>query len=127
MPVSDACKITAFLIYKNGFARIDRKTSARKVAQNNSGMVAGIIEVSNTTHVAIPRGNITTNGVCFFANLENTDKRIQIGPEDSTGTFLPLLALTSGMPMVGGLSVENNPYAKAPDGLAQLEYYILED
>lgn len=87
--------------------------------------IGGIASIGTSSHEALPMGDLTTAGWCYFKNLDGTNY-VQIGT-DVSSSFVPFLKLKAGEP-AGPLRLGTNaPYAKANGANVALQYEIYED
>lgn len=74
---------------------------------------------------AIGLGDVATNGVAYFVNLDATNY-IEIGIQNG-GTFYPLARLNAGEWAQMRLAQGVAPYARANTASAILEYHIIDN
>lgn len=89
--------------------------------------VAGGTQAIATTSAgeAISLGDIATNGVAYFVNLDSSNY-IELGINQG-GTFYPLVRLNAGEGTIMRLSQGVTPYARANTASAILEYHIFDN
>ena len=109
---------------KGGAAILNRKIIDLSIDQENDGMAGGIQNVGFEAHEALDMGDISTAGICFMRNMDDTNY-VEIGV-DVSGVFYPFIKLKAGEPWQGRLGT-NAPYAKANTAAVELEYWVLED
>lgn len=89
--------------------------------------VAGQTQLIGTTAAgeALVLGDVATNGVAYFINLDATNY-VEIGIQQG-GTFYPLMRLNSGEWAYSRLSQGVTPYARANTSSVVLEYRIFDN
>ena len=89
--------------------------------------VAGGTQAIATTSggEAVGLGDVATNGVAYFVNLDATNY-VEIGINQG-GTFYPLIRLNAGEGTVLRLAQGVTPYARANTASAIIEYHIFDN
>lgn len=90
-----------------------------------SPAVAGGVQNIGTTYEAITLGDISTNGVSWFKNLDATNY-VEIGVEVAA-TFYPLVRLNAGESYPFRLAQGVTPYARANTAAVLLEKEIFDN
>lgn len=89
--------------------------------------VAGGTQAIATTAAgeAISLGDVATNGVAYFVNLDSANY-VELGIQNG-GTFYPLVRLNAGEGYPLRLSQGITPYARANTASVVLEYHIFDN
>jgi len=111
----------------NGDASFSRKVSAQQYDQTASGGRGGIQEIGFGAHEAILVTDVTTEGWCYFRNIDATNF-VQIGI-DVAATFYPIIRLEPGEPAIFRASQVAGAtlYGQADTGAVKIEYRVNED
>jgi hypothetical protein len=115
------------LSVSKGSLTFSRSLSKQITISASSPNVAGGTQAIGTAAAgeAIVLGDVATNGVAYFVNLDATNF-IEIGIQNG-GTFYPLLRFNAGEGGCMRLAQGVTPYARANTSSAILEYHIFDN
>lgn len=119
--MSNEINIQTSLSCNNGYFSFNRSAN-ETVDQSASGAHGGIQEIG-TSEESLVMGDISTSGMAYFRNLDDTNF-VKIGP-DSTG-LVDFIKLKPGEFCLVRLATSTIK-AIADTAACKLEYYILED
>lgn len=119
--------VSTTLTCTNGDFSYSRKVSSQQYDQAASGGRGGVQSIGFAAHEAILVTDVTTEGWCFFRNLDSTNF-VDIGV-DVAATFEPMIRLEPGEPALFRASKDAGAtlYAKADTAAVKIEYMVLED
>jgi hypothetical protein len=126
-----ANEITANMTLKvtKGYLDITRTQASTFTLTNASPNVAGMTQLipTNTVGTALTLGNVAVNGVAWFKNLgTNASCFIEIGTQDGSSVFWPLVRLQVGEAWPIRLAIGAAPYARAGGTNAVNSSLVLE-
>jgi len=100
-----------------------RSTSRLKVTQSAAGASGGIQEIG-TGYEVIGKGDVSTEGYVYIANLDSTNF-VQIGT-DGGAALVPIMRLNAGEAQLFRLDAAATLYAEADTAAVDIDVLILE-
>ena len=126
--MADEFTVSGTLKIVNGFFEDSKKVTSLSIDQTGKGAAGGVQNIG-TSAEAIDMGDVGTEGMFWFRNVEAVDGNfVQIGQDVSAGGFEEFLKLNPGEFALGRLDLATGGVlqAKADSGAVELQYMIYE-
>lgn len=133
---ADEITVNTYLKVKNGYFEYIKNVNQLKRDQTGTGSSMAVQNIQTNTHeLLVIAADAPTNGYAFFRNVtDNTDYAIDVGGQDTSGTFIAVMRLEGGDIGLCRLHPTTPLYALGVDlsgtnilAGVDLEYWINED